>query len=201
MSMGWTAKWLQFSKIGHVIDGLFLPLKVPLRSSLNGSMKEKDRFSWDDVFRKHSNIGLVIDLTKTAKYYAPESITSQDLQYAKIWMEGHGSLPPQSQVDEFCDLVDAFLAKNSSRGRIIAVHCTHGLNRTGYMVCKYLILRRNIPPLRAIQMFESCRGEQMERQAYVADLQTTRAHGNHRSIRLPARLKIHFFERSACSSS
>jgi hypothetical protein len=33
---------------------------------------------------------------------------------------------------------------------LIGVHCTHGLNRTGYLICKYMVLRMKIDPQEAI---------------------------------------------------
>lgn len=184
--------------MGRPVNDLFLPVKVPLRRSLNNLLPAQDRFCWNDVLRKYRNIGLVIDLTKTTRYYDQAELTSQGIQYGKIFVEGHGSLPPRHQVQEFCDIVDAFRAKSSSRGQLIVVHCTHGLNRTGYMICKYLILRQNVPPDRAIDLFESARGERMERPAYITDIRTdmrsttSQSHGNsHYKLRF-RRLKITF---------
>lgn len=176
------------------MDDLFLPMKVPLRHSLNENMPPAYRFCWQDVFQRHRNIGLVIDLTKTTRYYPPETITDARIEYAKIFVEGHGSIPPRHQVQQFCDIVDTFLAKESSRGRVVVVHCTHGLNRTGYLICKYLTLRRNVPPERAIHMFESARGEKMEREGYIADIKSTpsRSYGNTDYKNRFPRLKITF---------
>ncbi|KAH9630100.1 hypothetical protein HF086_004806, partial [Spodoptera exigua] len=53
---------------------------------------------------------------------------------------------------------------------LIGVHCTHGLNRTGYMVCRYMRDRLGIPAKDAIKRFEKARGYQIERENYVADL-------------------------------
>lgn len=34
---------------------------------------------------------------------------------------------------------------------VVGVHCTHGLNRTGYMVCRYMRDRLGIPAKEAIK--------------------------------------------------
>nr|XP_058917986.1 RNA/RNP complex-1-interacting phosphatase-like [Kogia breviceps] len=31
------------------------------------------------------------------------------------------------------------MKENNDNDRLIGVHCTHGLNRTGYLICRYLI--------------------------------------------------------------
>lgn len=35
--------------------------------------------------------------------------------------------------------------------RLIGVHCTHGLNRTGYLICRYLIDVDGMEPAAAVQ--------------------------------------------------
>lgn len=35
--------------------------------------------------------------------------------------------------------------------KLIGVHCTHGLNRTGYFICRYLIQKMGLTPADAIQ--------------------------------------------------
>lgn len=34
--------------------------------------------------------------------------------------------------------------------KLIGVHCTHGLNRSGFLVCRYMIEEMGKPPLDAI---------------------------------------------------
>lgn len=64
-----------------------------------------------------------------------------------------------------------FLDKNSNSDDVIGVHCTHGLNRAGYVVCRYLIECRGYTPERAIKAFNQARGHNMERENYLEDLQ------------------------------
>jgi atypical dual specificity phosphatase len=46
--------------------------------------------------------------------------------------------------------MDNFLHDPMSRGKVVVVHCTHGLNRTGYLVVRYLVVRRGYQPADAI---------------------------------------------------
>ena len=52
------------------------------------------------------------------------------------------------------------LAKNPKA--LIGVHCLYGLNRTGYMICRYLIEMKGWAPKDAIDAFEDARGETMK---------------------------------------
>lgn len=50
--------------------------------------------------------------------------------------------------------------------KIIGVHCTHGVNRTGFMICDYLVHELKMPPLEAIKVFEAARNHRIERDNY-----------------------------------
>lgn len=39
------------------------------------------------------------------------------------------------------NLLDNFFVVDNFVGKIIVVHCTHGVNRTGFMVCRYMMER------------------------------------------------------------
>lgn len=43
-----------------------------------------------------------------------------------------------------------FLKENEDNDKLIGVHCTHGLNRTGFIIGRYMIEEMHIPPLQAI---------------------------------------------------
>ena len=58
----------------------------------------------------------------------------------------------------------------SSQDAVIGVHCTHGVNRTGYLVCRYLIQKMGWDPEAAIAGFSAARGHPIERQNYLQDL-------------------------------
>ncbi|GAB1291013.1 RNA/RNP complex-1-interacting phosphatase [Apodemus speciosus] len=58
--------------------------------------------------------------------------------------------------------------------KLIGVHCTHGLNRTGYLICRYLIDVEGMRPDDAIELFNRCRGHCIERQNYIENLQKRR---------------------------
>lgn len=43
-----------------------------------------------------------------------------------------------------------FIRSESDVDKLIGVHCTHGLNRTGYMVCRYMVETLGFTALEAI---------------------------------------------------
>uniref|UniRef100_A0A1I8IXF2 TYR_PHOSPHATASE_2 domain-containing protein n=1 Tax=Macrostomum lignano TaxID=282301 RepID=A0A1I8IXF2_9PLAT len=116
--------------------------------------------------------GLVVDLTFTTRYYNPQEFTSQGVKYEKIFVEGH-NIPDQKCISRFEAVVNQF--RQESPDSVVAVHCTHGVNRTGYMICRYLIDVDGWPAEKAIAAFAEARGFPIERENYLADLRAVAA--------------------------
>jgi len=53
---------------------------------------------------------------------------------------------------------------------LVAVHCAHGLNRTGYLICRYLIQKCGVEPREAVARFNDARGFPMRRQTLLDHL-------------------------------
>uniref|UniRef100_A0A182NZM6 Uncharacterized protein n=1 Tax=Anopheles epiroticus TaxID=199890 RepID=A0A182NZM6_9DIPT len=128
----------------------------------------KQRFTPEDVV-KRLPLGLIIDLTNTSRYYDPHDFTSNGIDHVKINVPGK-QIPPQRTVDRFIEIVKGYLANPDDRGKLIGVHCTHGLNRTGYLICAYMILELGYQPSDAIRLFNAKRGHHMERGNYLQSL-------------------------------
>ena len=72
--------------------------------------------------------------------------------------------------------VDEMISRK--KDALIGVHCTHGVNRSGYLICRYLIEKMNWEPSKAISEFNLYRGHQMERQNYIDDLESLKKSQN-----------------------
>ncbi|KDR23270.1 RNA/RNP complex-1-interacting phosphatase isoform X2 [Zootermopsis nevadensis] len=121
------------------------------------------------VMERCPNLGLVVDLTNTNRYYNGQIFRSRGIQYKKIYCPGQ-RVPSTRILKEFFSAVDAFLDESRDSDSLMGVHCTHGLNRTGYFICRYLNLRMGFRPQDAISAFEKARGHKIERQNYVQDI-------------------------------
>ena len=125
------------------------------------------------LLQEHPDLELVIDLTNTDRYYNGKCDLNRDqdpshnVEYAKIFTPGH-QVPDNNTVSKFFSVVDHFLHNNNNG--LIGVHCTHGVNRTGYMICRYLVQRLKWDPEQALKVFADCRGHPIERQNYVKDV-------------------------------
>lgn len=173
-------RWLDYSPVGRRLRGTrFIAFKVPLKQSLNRQLPRSDVFGpWellDAVSSEEEELGLIIDLTFTTRYYRLEDIP-RSLLCMKIFTRGH-EVPSDDTILSFKRAVCSFLRENKENDKLIGVHCTHGLNRTGYLICRYLIDVDRMDPREAVQLFNSSRGHAIERQNYLHDLQ----HGRRRS--------------------
>ncbi|XP_060600696.1 RNA/RNP complex-1-interacting phosphatase-like [Ruditapes philippinarum] len=171
-------RWFDYSNIGDVIEGTrIIPFKVPLKE---GFFANRERFNdtrftpatlIESLRSKRLTLGLVIDLTFTTRYYDKEEFTENDVQYEKIKLRGHKT-PSEAKVDKFIDVVNNFLMF-SENDTYIGVHCTHGVNRTGYMVCSYMVKHLKKKATESLLAYEKARGYPVERINYINDLKRT----------------------------
>ncbi|CDW56114.1 RNA:RNP complex 1 interacting phosphatase [Trichuris trichiura] len=169
-------RWECYSAMGEKIpNSPFVPCKTPLRRELCKKLVNPDsRFTVESlvvgITQKDYRIGMVIDLCDTDRYVDPGAFESWGIQHVKIFAPGN-RLPHESSVNAFFNAVEAFnrtYRKNADM--IICVFSTHGVNRTGYFVCRYLIEKLSWGPKNVLRFFQDSRGYAIERKALVNNL-------------------------------
>uniref|UniRef100_A0ABK0LAR9 Dual specificity phosphatase 11 n=1 Tax=Rattus norvegicus TaxID=10116 RepID=A0ABK0LAR9_RAT len=175
---GW---WKDYLPVGQRMPGTrFIAFKVPLQKKFEAKLMPEECFSPLDLFNKiqeqNEELGLIIDLTYTQRYYKVEDLP-KTISYIKILTVGH-QVPDSGTIFQFKSAVKEFLKRNKNNDKLIGVHCTHGLNRTGYLICRYLIDVEGMRPDDAIELFNRCRGHCIERQNYIENLQKRRVRKN-----------------------
>ncbi|XP_065091008.1 RNA/RNP complex-1-interacting phosphatase [Ochlerotatus camptorhynchus] len=169
MTYKYPDRWLDYTKYGSQVQGTqFIALKVPLGKKYFTKRMEES-FTPDDAVQEIPGLGMVIDLTFTSKYYNPSEFLHHNVQHKKILTKGH-EVPKRSLVNQFIRTVNDFLGDEQNKDKLIGVHCTHGLNRTGYFVCAYMILIQGQAPKSAIHSFNEARAHSMERANYLNSL-------------------------------
>lgn len=163
-------RWEAYSSMGKVIPGTkFIAFKVPLKEALMQNVEDKDRFSpsilMTQLAEQNLTLAGVIDLTFTWKYYNKREFLDKSVGHRKVFTKGH-EVPSEEVYIEFSEAVDSF----SNDENLIGIHCTHGVNRTGYLICRYMIEKMNMNPQEAINLFNTARGHDIERENYISDL-------------------------------
>lgn len=107
-------------------------------------------------------------MTNTNRFYNRSDIEKKDCQYVKLQCRGFGETPSREQVHAFIELVDEFT--NDHPLEVIGVHCTHGFNRTGFLICSYLVEKYDFDIAAAIQTFAASRQPGIYKQEYINEL-------------------------------
>lgn len=171
-------RWTEYSAMGEVIPGTqFIAFKVPLKPEyfdrLEGSFDSSiERFTTEDLLRKlKGKLFNVIDLSYkgVGLFYDPQDLESCGIKYEKLYTAGH-VVPSNDIVKRFTSIVENALM-NKPKDKLIGVHCTHGVNRTGYMITRYMVENLNFTAEDAQKAFEKGRGYAMERKNYIESLQ------------------------------
>lgn len=168
-------QWAHYKPVGSIIpDTRIIVFKTPICENLSTKIMKEDRFSVNDLFRtiaeRGLSLGLVLDLTDTDRYYDKKDIEGMCIGYEKINCPGRGFIDRDDLVDSFIAAVENFVRNNPDNETLIGVHCTNGVNRSGYLVCRYLIDHNGWSSHDAIDAFERARGYPIERGSYVQAL-------------------------------
>ncbi|KAL1491661.1 hypothetical protein ABEB36_012223 [Hypothenemus hampei] len=166
-------RWLHCPrKADKLIIDKFMALKTPLDSSFDQKVPAECQFPpkmfFDICKMKRIKIGLWIDLTNTSRFYNKSEIEEYGCRYVKLQCRGHGETPSPDQTRIFIELVGSFIAKNPLER--IAVHCTHGFNRTGFLIVSYLVEKMDFSLDVALQTFADARPVGIYKQDYLEEL-------------------------------
>jgi len=165
--------WLKCPrKSAGLVGGKFLAFKTPLSERFDEQVPPEFRFSPSMLFSSMKSykqkIGLWIDLTKTDRFYNKSIVEENECTYVKLKCEGHQGAPTENQVKTFVHICQKFIAQHPLE--IIAVHCTHGFNRTGFMIVCYLIETFDWSPEAAWSEYKEKRPVGIYKQEYIQEI-------------------------------
>ncbi|XP_039727591.1 uncharacterized protein LOC120609268 isoform X1 [Pteropus medius] len=168
-------RWRTVTPIGHPLPGTrFIAFKVPLKGAVNQRLTPTQKFTPKDLISAikalNVELGLIIDLTYTTRYYEVKDLP-KSIHYKKLYTVGL-EVPDNATILQFKKWVRKFLWENAENDKLIGVHCTNGINRTGYLICRYLIDVEGWDPDTAIQAFGEARGHRIDGCVYLKDLKT-----------------------------
>lgn len=123
---------------------------------------------FDGVRSQGLKLGLWIDLTNTSRFYNQRDVERYLAKYVKLSCKGHGEAPDFEQTKRFIDTCREFSKEHPDE--IIGVHCTHGFNRTGFLVVSYLVEVEEFELDDALNVFANCRYPGIYKADYLEDL-------------------------------
>ncbi|XP_071959543.1 mRNA-capping enzyme-like isoform X2 [Antedon mediterranea] len=113
-------------------------------------------------------MGIVIDLTNTTRFYDKQEFEDKDVKHVKLQCRGHGEAPNLDQTNAFIQLCSSFVSKNPDE--LIGVHCTHGFNRSGFLISAYLVEMMDWSIDAAVGVFANIRPPGIYKGHYIVEL-------------------------------
>uniref|UniRef100_A0A7N8XLK0 mRNA-capping enzyme n=1 Tax=Mastacembelus armatus TaxID=205130 RepID=A0A7N8XLK0_9TELE len=113
-------------------------------------------------------MGLLVDLTNTTRFYDRSDIEKEGITYVKLQCKGHGECPSEETTAMFIGMCERFMDKNPTE--LIGVHCTHGFNRTGFLICAYLVEKMDWSIEAAVAAFSNARAPGIYKGDYLREL-------------------------------
>uniref|UniRef100_A0A182P5A2 mRNA-capping enzyme n=1 Tax=Anopheles epiroticus TaxID=199890 RepID=A0A182P5A2_9DIPT len=168
-------RWLHCPrKSDSIIADRFIAFKTPLKSEFQSKMPLQCSFTpsmlLDLMKRQKQRVGLWIDLTNTNRFYDKHEIMDAGSQYIKLKCRGHGETPTLEHVSSFIEIVEEFVREHPME--VIGVHCTHGFNRTGFMIVSYMVERLDCSVDAAVMAFAKARPPGIYKADYLRELFT-----------------------------
>ncbi|XP_018517218.1 mRNA-capping enzyme isoform X2 [Lates calcarifer] len=165
-------RWRNCPRRGQPVAGKFLPMKTMLGPRYDDQVAEENRFhpSMLSNYLKSLKVkmGLLVDLTNTTRFYDRNDIEKEGIKYVKLQCKGHGECPSKETTTMFIRLCEHFMEKNPTE--LIGVHCTHGFNRTGFLICAYLVERMDWSVEAAVAAFAQARAPGIYKGDYLKEL-------------------------------
>ncbi|XP_071074694.1 mRNA-capping enzyme isoform X2 [Dasypus novemcinctus] len=175
----------------------FLPLKTMLGPRYDSQVAEENRFhpSMLSNYLKSLKVkmGLLVDLTNTSRFYDRNDIEKEGIKYIKLQCKGHGECPTTENTETFIRLCERFNERNppeliggtgieprtsymgsrhstTELHRLPSVHCTHGFNRTGFLICAFLVEKMDWSIEAAVATFAQARPPGIYKGDYLKEL-------------------------------
>lgn len=96
----------------------------------------------------------IVDISADIPPYGPKSFNH--IKYYKCATVSK-VVPDQVAIRRFIQLIDDMLSSNTIENPLIAIHCHYGFNRTGFLICCYLVERLNWSVQEAVDGFKNAK--------------------------------------------
>ncbi|TWW68736.1 mRNA-capping enzyme [Takifugu flavidus] len=165
-------RWRSCPRRGQPVEGKFLPMKTMLGPRYDDQVAAENRFHPSMLSNLLKSLkvkmGLLVDLTNTTRFYDRNDIEKEGIKYVKLHCKGHGECPSADTTAMFIRLCEHFIERNPTE--LIGVHCTHGFNRTGFLICAYLVEKMDWSVEAAVAAFSQARTPGIYKGDYLREL-------------------------------
>ncbi|CAI5459891.1 unnamed protein product [Closterium sp. Yama58-4] len=164
--------WVDCPSMGEAM-GLLIPCKAPLGEAFRELVEPGKRWSPDVALKQTRSmkidVGMVIDLTNTTRYYNPKDWLKFNVKYLKLACRGRDEVPDDETVNRFVYAALDYM-RATERKKSIIVHCTHGHNRTGFMIIHLLMRAMGGHVAERLAEFAEARPPGIYKEEYIQSL-------------------------------
>ena len=187
--------WLESERGGGHVCGL-CPVKTPLSSAYDPRLTAEQRWTPAQCVAAcgKRKVVAVVDLTATDRYYDKRELAPFGVRHLKFATQGRG-VPSERQMGEILEVLREVMPKvldelasavsgdtvtlgggavsggqAAASDSIVIIHCTHGLNRTGYVIVRALVDLHGYSLVDALAAFAAVRPPGLWRPEYVKAL-------------------------------
>lgn len=106
----------------------------------------------------------IVDISADIPPYLPKSF--QHIQYYKCATVSK-VVPDASAIRRFIQLIEDILSNTNDSNPLVAVHCHYGFNRTGFLICCYLVERLGWTVAEAVEGFKVAKRPGIKHQHFI----------------------------------
>ncbi|XP_065652640.1 mRNA-capping enzyme isoform X2 [Hydra vulgaris] len=165
-------RWMNCPRKSQLIADKFIACKTFLDDKFNHQVPLESQFMFPMLLSymesNKKELGLLISLTNTNRFYNRSVVEEAGVKFCKIACRGHDGAPTVEQTNMFVNICQKFFERNP--GKIIGVHCTHGFNRTGFLIVSYLYEAEGWSLDAALDLFSKCRPPGIYKGEYIQEL-------------------------------
>ncbi|OHT07603.1 mRNA capping enzyme, C-terminal domain containing protein [Tritrichomonas foetus] len=171
--------WIMCPNHGDLIEvgnTYFVPMKTPLGHRWNQYLFTKHQFTPQmiatEMKRRGKRLTTIFSFANSDTRYDIKDLSNIDLGGEKItinriWIKVGQQAPTDEVFQKFRTELDKILLGTND---IIGIHCTHGFNRTGFIIVRYLIENYNMSLIEALTTFRKARPPGIYKADYVQRL-------------------------------
>lgn len=161
-------RWVMCPRVGKQVEGTpFVPLKTPLGRQFAPLLHPDHQFT-PGMLVQLRPVTHIISLANTKTRYDEEDRTIDGHTIPWAWIQCGQQAPTPEKYREFEEVVNKILSDNSNA--VIGVHCTHGFNRTGFMIVRYLVNVKGYDLIAALDTFKEARQPGIYKEDYINKL-------------------------------
>lgn len=170
-------KWLRTQLVSYNItrhDGADVAPLLGMKTLREGDLlhspqRIEERFygdgdSTENGVKIEGKLVAIVDISADIPPYSPRLFTK--IQYYKCATVSKVA-PDHNSIRRFVQLIDDILAETSEPMPLVAVHCHYGFNRTGFLICCYLIERLGWSVREAVEGFKRAKAPGIKHPHFV----------------------------------